>query len=136
MSICEQHKGLKICPIGCEYVLSTCQLIIPPWTICPITHEMYKNPIIDYFGHSYDCDAFIKWSQMKPGVSPLNIPYPENYRNMQVFNFRLREAVQDVWRDMLQGSHNNTSSIQMKAPMSTPVKVRNKRFKLLYSGKP
>jgi SUMO ligase MMS21 Smc5/6 complex component len=37
---------------------------------CPITHQIFSDPVIISDGHTYECDAIIRWLQTSD-ISPL-----------------------------------------------------------------
>lgn len=44
---------------------------LPDWAICPITHDIMYEPVMDEFGHNYEKSDLEKWKQ-RNNSSPLN----------------------------------------------------------------
>lgn len=39
--------------------------------LCPITGERFKNPVICSDGHTYECDAILRWLERGGNISPI-----------------------------------------------------------------
>ncbi len=53
-------------------MISYNQPIIPQDYLCPITHEIMKNPVIAADGHTYEEKSIIEWLSRGNRRSPLN----------------------------------------------------------------
>lgn len=46
-------------------------IIVPDEFICPITHEIMRDPLMSKYGQTYECDAIMTWLHNHNNICPL-----------------------------------------------------------------
>ena len=81
----------------------------PAEFVCPLTMDlMTADPVMDYFGHTYERDAIEQALRVKPGVSPMTRGrYPRGDAGLRP-NFSLKSLIENYrrQRDVGGSDHN------------------------------
>jgi len=60
MNLCNMHSKEE-CPVFCPWMMKKYTMHIPREFICPISHDVMIEPVIDQFGFTYSKSAIYEW---------------------------------------------------------------------------
>ena len=95
--------------------------------ICPITHEIMKDPVIDNEGNSYDRSAITNWLQNKD-TSPIT----RNY--LHISHLKPNRALADTIELFKNSSTNTISEVDMFQNNQTSIDFNEIKFTNFYDG--
>lgn len=60
MNLCSMHSK-EDCPVFCPWMMKKFTMHVPREFICPISHDVMHDPVIDEFGFTYSKSAIYEW---------------------------------------------------------------------------